>query len=437
MSKNIINLEDIKISEYNDEDASAIRELAKVPNYYKVLGVDEDATVEEIKKASEKKMEKYSPDNIKFKKHLSKLSDSERLAESNKNNAIISLIREARKVLINKDARKIYDMEKKISIDGSFSNMKSKFKEFVRLQKSEISDATRKTAELAFKNEYIELDKKHKIDRNLEGKISEDDAIRKYNELEEQREMDELEFEPEMKFDSSNFNPEKFNKYWKLIQDKKNKKEGIIDNSMMLWDDIGAANDFGDNGCDNYASLNNIGDIYVDDKKNTGIYSGIYDDDNISLDDINLDDISGDEDYYGHNKGKITEYEINSKIRERDDFLETQKHISQGDTNYWKSVMDNPMNISKQLGRVIGGPEQSQLPYNQRKRFINSSHVDAYKELTFKKSHHKSSKHNEDEKKKHHHKHRSSKHETDEKTHHKSSKHHHKSSDENKLVYEN
>lgn len=391
--KNRINLEKINMAEYNDQDKKAIREFSKMPDYYKILGVKEDATIEEIKQASEKKIEQYNPDNLEIKKKIKALPEDERTAELNKVNARIMLIKEARKILIKPESRKMYDLQKKSVQSRDFFHQKNSFQEFIKLQDSEVSDQMKKNAELTHKMLSLDMDKKHNFAREELSKapLSVQESKKRYGDIMQQREDDELNLMPKNLFNNKSFNNVDFNKYWEYQQKKnakKNKKKSTIGgNDLVLWEGVAGANDDGIDGS-NYVKLDDIGELYYDNVGSSN-YSSILKDEDVlssgSESDIDFDDI--DVTYVsGHNKDKIkgeNSQEYNKFIEERNNDLQMQDKISQTDTNYWKNVKANPMNISSQMDDIIGGTDYKQLAFNQRDKYIEKDQLEAYKSLVY------------------------------------------------------
>ena len=423
--KNRINLEKINIAEYNEQDRKAIKEFSKMPDYYKILGVKENATLDEIKQASEKKIEQYNPDNIDLKKKLKSLPENERLKESNKNNARIMLIKEARKILIKPESRKIYDIQMKTTKSTDFIHQKNSFQEFIKLQESEITEQSKKNADLSHKMLSMDMDKKHNFKREELSKapLTVDESKKRYADIMQQRETEDLDLLPSNLFEGGkSFNNVDFNRHWEIQQkklEKKNKKSrGIGGNDLVLWDGLAAASDTGMDGTDNYVKLNDIGELYCENLGSSNFGNIINDDDIISSgsdSDINMDEI--DISYVtNHSQNKIkgeTGNEYSKFIEDRNKDLRFQDEVSQTDTAYWGDIKKNPMNISSQLGEVFGGTDYKQLAFNQRDKYIEKDHLEAYKSLVydtdslekefekeFGEKKHKSHKHRSDKEKK-------------------------------------
>ena len=314
------------------------------------------------------------------------MAEPDRLAEINRNNSRLSLIRESKKILCDSVSRKVYDMQRKTIKGSSHKNLKNNFEEFIKLQQSEITEKSRENAKNTFKMLNDEMDKKHSLNRELLEKKPVDvkDATRLYNDIIQQRDDEYIDLMPKNKFQNKEFNNIEFNKLWEMNK-KKNKKNDDENKDLMLWEGVYALNDTGFVGDTNFVKLDDMDNLYNEGKK----YSNMINVDDITMsnseDESSVDMDSIDVSYVtDHNKNKLTEN--NDKylkaLKERKEFDINQASLETFD-NYWKSVKDNPMNISSQMDKIIGGFDHKQLEFNMRDKYIDKNELDAYKSLVY------------------------------------------------------
>ena len=86
-------------------------------DYYKILDIDRDASIEDIKKKSRKLLAKFHPDKYKD------LPEKERQMKAKQ----FQLVQEAGKILSDPSAKKIYDLEQKTIKSKDFQNQKNTF----------------------------------------------------------------------------------------------------------------------------------------------------------------------------------------------------------------------------------------------------------------------------------------------------------------------
>ena len=177
-------------------------------NLYDVLGVEENSTHKEIKKAYKKLVKKYHPD-----KH----DDDE------DNEQIYELITHAYNTLSDEDSRSKYDKILKLNKQSmeSHVNMKDSFDEFIKAQENwTTKEEYKKLKEQANKKFLLDMSSyniKHGFDENEQDKIDPEDAKKRLRDLELLREQDMLEA-PEPAMDpNKKFNPAKFNAMWDKI----------------------------------------------------------------------------------------------------------------------------------------------------------------------------------------------------------------------------
>lgn len=239
--------------------------------------------------------------------------------------------------------------------------------------------------------------------------LSQDDYNRKFEDLQLQREQDELEINHENIFEGRSFDPTVFNKMFekKKRRDDKKKMSGAL---AKYNNDISAFNDFDDSS--GGVPIDNYENLYSDDKYTSfhenysGIGSGLIGNDNHSDnysdnhsdnhtdnhsnghsdghsdDDISIDSPDHDE-YDSHNKGVSKENlddamkRMMAERNEQNDLFETMT------TNDYGSALDDKYGVSNQFGFMVGNNMQGHQK-NTMKRDVKDETIKAYKKLTSK-----------------------------------------------------
>lgn len=381
--------------ELDEPTKSAYNDLASgLPDYYKIMGCSPNDSNEEIKKKCKTKLAQFHPDKTNIL--LEKLPFKDRAAQKKLYDAQYKLIRDAYKILNDPESRKFYDLQKKTSDSKNFAKQKTSFEDFIKQQESEVNDQSKTNAALKYKESMADLDKKHKYDRELATapKLDKESINKRILDLKMIREQQDLEYIPNNKFEDIPFTNKEFNKQWDKQQRKKsNKHKNTDDRSLMKWDGISAANDMGLHGSNDYVSLeSNYEDVYNNDDLNTSTYASILDSDD-SDDSENegedpnddSDDEPDDNDYYeGHNSNKqLTANRYDQLLKQRNE-EDQQYETEEFSSKMRQTVMDNPMNISSQFGKVIGDTKVASISYDKNNgKKVDKNLVEAYKTLTF------------------------------------------------------
>lgn len=360
------NPEDLKHK--NTESKYNIKE--KEMNYYAILGVSENESILQIKRAYQKKLKKFHPDKV----------------EQTKENKIkYKLIREAGAILTDIHKKKAYDAEKettKINNNNNIKAQKKAFEEFIKLQEQGITEENKNLAKLNFEKYMFDFDRKHGYNEKSADAIPTEEYNRKVEDLKFQRDQEELDVDHENMFEGKEFNRNIFNKMFekkKKLNDKR--REGL--NGMVKYNgDISAFNDVED-GCggvplDKYDSLYSDGQYEDHNDRYAAVGSGIIDicenDDNVSVDSVD------DNEYDAHNVGASKE-EIENAMKkmmaergnQNDDFA----HMTDGK---FGSAIDDKFGISNQLGFMVGDNLFGHQRINKSK--LKEDTLKAYKELT-------------------------------------------------------
>jgi hypothetical protein len=384
-----VNIDEVDFESLKGTDKKAHVDLfSGMIDVYGLIGVKEDDSQDYVKKKCNEKLAKYHPSKINSM--LSKFPASERETERERLLEQYNLIKQAYNILRDPEKREYYDLQKKTMESKNFVKQKSSFEEYIKLQESEINETSRKNAENAFKIGFLDMDKRHGFKRNEldDEPMSTEDFNKKLQDMQFSRSAldDELATRQKNMFEGRSFNPIEFNKAWekKKRHDEKKKGKSNSDTSMTLWDGLSAANDFGIGGTTNYVGLDSdYGDLYAKNNYNTSQFASTLDDisdngDNMSVgsDDIDVSYVTG------HNKDNSDvnkRFEEYMKSRETEDEYYNAREF--GDTNSWKSVYDNPMNISASMGTMVGKEVKTLDTRNKKNNSINKSTIDAYKQL--------------------------------------------------------
>tara|TARA_Y100000780_G_C13668533_1_gene411446 strand:+ start:781 stop:1857 length:1077 start_codon:yes stop_codon:yes gene_type:complete len=347
-----------KIKNDNDEifdeedkksDCSDDKEISI--NYYKILGVNENAKMIDIKKAYKKKLRLYHPDKVE------KTTD---------NKIKYKLIREAGEILTNERKRKAYDFHKDTADrDNDFFSQKDSFKDFIKLQESKMSEEDRKISKLRFEEEINKMNNKHGFNEKETKPIDINDYNQKLEDMLLSREQEEIDFEHKDIFKGKSFDNNQFNKLF-----EKKKKIGKNNGMMTKIDDYTS---FNDSELNNFSGIDN-NELYMNDNKNMD--AGFIDNNS----EISFE--SDDEEY--NMDDKITSSELDAMMKkmveERNN--EDDEFGNMGMDGY-KSVMDDDkFNISSQLGFMVGNSTAMKGDQNfQKSRKKNKKTIKAYKEL--------------------------------------------------------
>jgi curved DNA-binding protein CbpA len=353
-----------KMREKNTDELNQLKKYGY--DYYKILGVDSTTDIADIKRKLRHKIAEYHPDKLKF------LSENKRKSKLDQ----YQLIRTAGEVLTNPEKKKIYDLERKTLKTKDFFNQKSHFEEFIKLQESEINTDSKQRAELEFK--------KNMENTNLLRGFNPDDLNVKYDktasdkllqDLQAQRDMENIEITQKNIFEGRSFNPSEFNKMFEKNKKKEDKKlkMKLKNGEIVKYDDKFTA--FNDTGLGNFISVDDdYGNLYGSENfKSETNFSRTKtgkSDDELSISSIS--DIEYDDDYNNHHKNKITDDDIRKFEEERKLEDNTYNKMSFGD---FKSVLDDQFGISKDFGTIIG------RDISKKPGQITSHMVDIYKKL--------------------------------------------------------
>jgi curved DNA-binding protein CbpA len=394
-SKNRISEKKKKDDEFENMDDStktAYKDLSSgLPDIYKIIGVSPSDSHEYVKKKCNIKLSKYHPDKVN--KMINNFPQEQRAKEKKKLDMQYKLIREAYGILRDPEKRKFYDLQKKTVDSKNFTKQKDSFNDFIKLQDSEINEQSKQQSKSRFELEFLNMDKKHGINRNKGDDVAmgKKTADRKLEDLMMDRNQQDIEYEPTNMFEGTNiaYDQTSFNQAWdkqqrkmEKIKKKKNKKNHDDGRSLVTWDGISASNDQGIGGSDNYISVDsNYDSLYSDDISGCG-FAPILDSDSDMSCSEDSDDI--DASYVtNHNKDKksvIDRFNQYEKERKLEDEIYENREFT--DTNQWKSVLENPMNISSQMGSIMGNDASSKPLQLKRRKNINDDQLDAYKQLT-------------------------------------------------------
>ena len=356
-------------------------------DYYKILGIESDADVKQIKRAYHKRLRLYHPDNIKDKSNKD---------EMRKNTEKYKLINEAYNILGNELRRKAYDTGKKFESSHSkgFESQKNSFVEFIKLQEQNMTDDDKKLAQLKFEMNRKELNAKHGYDESKVDPIAKEEYNRKVEDLMLQREQEELSIQHDNMFEGKSFDPTAFNKAFekrKLMEAKKGR--GKNDGSLVKVgnnDGIMAFNDGMDSG---FATIDAYSELYATGNYNgggdsfAGVGSGLIGPgDNASSDDISIDSEDIPNTYDTHNKG-VSKDDMDAMLQRELASRDMQsKEFENMSVKDFGSALDDKFGISKDFGFMVGNDKFGHQigRRDPKKKADRKTQYEAYKELTTK-----------------------------------------------------
>jgi curved DNA-binding protein CbpA len=361
-------------------------------DYYKILGVSEDANAKTIKRAYYKRLRKYHPDNLKDK--------SDKVAVR-KNKEKYELINEAYNLLKDEYRRKAYDTGKKFDTKSKgFESQKDSFKDFLKLQEQNMTAEDRKLAKLKFDMSKKELNSKHGYDEEKEDIIEKEEFNRRFDDLVMQREQEEVAIQHDNMFEGRQFNPSEFNKMFekKKRRDAKRgsgKEGGIVpvgEDGIMAFND-GMDSNFA--GIDSYSDLYATGNYGGASDNFAGLGAGMIGGEGSDSDELSIDSNDIEDTYDTHNKGaskEVMDDMFQRAMAEREMQDDKFEHMLENDE--YGSAMDDKYGISKDFGFMVGndskfGGHQSARQQNRSKRGTKDKNrvkaqYEAYKELTDK-----------------------------------------------------
>jgi curved DNA-binding protein CbpA len=321
-------------------------------DYYKILGVDKDTNINDIKKKYRKLLAKYHPDKYKDS------TEKERKTKEKQ----YQLVQMAGKVLTDESAKKVYDLEQKTIKSKDFVGQKNSFEDFIKLQEAGMTEENKKRSQLDFKSESDKLNKLRGFDPNkLDDKLDKSDLDKHINDLRARRDIDEIELNNKNIFEGRQFNPLEFNKLFekdKKKQEKKLKKKQESGEVVKFGEDFTA---FNDNGLENFISVDaNYGELFGSDNfRENNMFGKMKED--FSVSDVSSDDEDYNNDYETHNKDRDTKSsgDLYSKMMRNREMLDN--NLKDTKTAGFKDVMEDQFGISRQFGKMIGRDVTSKI----------------------------------------------------------------------------
>jgi curved DNA-binding protein CbpA len=315
-------------------------------DYYKILDVDRDTSIEDIKKKSRKLLAKFHPDKFKD------LSEKERQMKAKQ----FQLVQEACKILSDPSTKKLYDLEQKTIKSKDFKNQKNTFEDFIKLQETGMTEENKKKSQLDFEIESRKLNKIRGFDPSkLDDKIDRTVLSKQIDDLKVRRDIDFIELTQKNVFEGRSFNPNEFNKLFeknKKKQEKNEKRKQEKGEVVKFGEDFTA---FNDNGLENFISIDTdySNPFGTDNFKENNIFGKIKNDD-FNASDISSIDSDYDDSYDAHNKNRDTKNTDDMLTRMLRDRNVLDNKLKSTETAEYKTVMDDQFGISKQFGKMIG-----------------------------------------------------------------------------------
>jgi len=380
-TKNTVNLDNIDFDKLDEKTRKVYSDFKHGDvDIYKIIGASPDDSQDKIKKKYIEKMTKYHPD--KHSIILNKLPPDRVDKEKRRLMATYNLIKNASKILLDPEKRKFYDLQKKANRSKNFETQKDDFNSFIKQQEAGKTDEGKKMAKLDFEKKQLELDKKHKVNRNEATAIALKDARRKMDDLAMEREQQAIEIAPKQIFDKSNFTQQDFNKHFlknKKKEEKKNKQSK--DRSVVLWDGVSASNDMGTIGASFVSVDHDYEDLYVDENfESTGLASANVNNSESSEEASSVMSEEIDDSYLEKNqRGTLTD-EFSKFMNKRN--TETKMYDAREMGKDWKSLDDNPFNISTQvkMDNAFSSMTNNKFKYDKN---VDKDMVEVYKQILY------------------------------------------------------
>jgi curved DNA-binding protein CbpA len=368
------------------EDLEINKIIKRGFDYYKIVGVNPEDDIREIKKKYRQLLAKYHPDKLKS------LSEDKR----NKKLEQWKLIKMAGDVLTNVDKKKYYDLEQKVIKSKNFQAQKSSFEDFIKLQESENTEENRQRAKLEFEKEKEKINKLRGFDPNDKmDKIDKKEFSRTMDDLISRRDMQNIELTQKNLFENKHFSPEEFNK---LFEKDKRKREKTLKKKQEKGEIIKFDEGFTayNNVNSNFVSVDtDYSELFADSTEGNNLYGKLstgLSDDNLSDNyysnnnsnnnsNDNLNDNSDNDrynnDYENHKLNKLETNDVYERFleqRRRDNMMfDNMKHSE------FKDVMNDDFGVSKDFGRILGA-DNFNTNINKNKK-LDSNVIKAYNRL--------------------------------------------------------
>lgn len=353
--------------EYENMDNNTRNIIKHGYDWYKVLGVDRNASLADVKTAFKKKLIIFHPDKYKSKDEKDKHENEQRY----------KLVREAGKILCDPKSRKMYDLQRKVVRNKDFVSQKNDFDEFIKLQESEITEQKRDMAKIQFQQDNDKLNKKRGFDPSLmDDKLTRRDTDQRMDDLMAQRDMQLMEATKPNPFDGRTFSINEFNKMFEK-QKKKEEKKGKLDKDGQLTKYQGGLSAFNDTHASNFVSIESgFNDPFENEDEpfeGNNMFDKMRADSPTS--DISISEGSDDIDvgyYDNHNKNrdqKNMDKTLEEFMRQRELETNTLSKLKHDD---FKDAMSDPYGISKDFGVVIGADKTA----NQMKPRTTKGKID-------------------------------------------------------------
>ena len=316
-------------------------------NYYKILDVDKDTSISDIKKRYRKLLAKYHPDKF------TSLTDKERKLKEKQ----FQLVQIAGKILTDEDSKKMYDLEQKTIKSKSFVATKSTFDDFIKLQEAGVTEEGKKRAQLDFVTETKKMNKQRGFDPSkIDDRMDRSKLDKEIDDLKVRRDMEFIEISQQNVFEGRQFNPSEFNKLFeknKKKQDKNETKKKEKGEIVKFGEEFTA---FNDNGLENFIPVDSdySNPFGSDNFRENSLFGNINNHHNDIDSDISSVDSNYDDGYNNHNVDRDlnkTEDRLKQMMRERESL---DINLKNKDTAGYKDVMNDQFGISKQFGKMIG-----------------------------------------------------------------------------------
>lgn len=387
------NKSDKKRNDNSDSENSYTEEKRSVlkngPDYYKILGVPQLSEFKESQDKEEnaklyQRFLKHRATKMLTKYHPDKLPKGLTSEEKKKNESMYKWVREASDVLLDKNKREYYDLQRKVTLGKDFDYQKSTFDEFIKLQESEMTEEKKHSASLEFERETSKKNKQIGYDpEQAKVKLDSKTAKQLMQDRLAQRELEEIEIHKPNIFEGRKFSNEEFQKQFEKEKRKRDKLGKLKKTGdLVLYDDLSAFNDSGMGGA-SFVSTDNYDSMFANEPVVSGNnFAGI--DENYSEgsnSDISVSSGEIDTSYVtGHNKDKGNtnkRFEEFMNARKRDNELFDNMKQSE-----FKDVTHDKFGISKNFGSLVGNNfTESNIASSKKKKEISGDMVNAYKHL--------------------------------------------------------